>query len=101
MQGATSAYFSNAQVGQIFNKIAGEMKIPPIGLYDTQLQKAFTDQLTNIETKGTSAASAWTRCDQPGQADHRLIDVSACPGPPPSGPGHAPAYPDAHSQPEI
>jgi cellobiose transport system substrate-binding protein len=56
---ATSAYFSNAPVGQIFNKIAGEMKIPPIGLYDTQLQKAFTDQLTNIETKGTSADSAW------------------------------------------
>jgi cellobiose transport system substrate-binding protein len=36
------------------------MKIPPIGLYDTQLQKAFTDQLTNIEAKGTSADSAWS-----------------------------------------
>jgi cellobiose transport system substrate-binding protein len=60
VQGATSAYFSDAKVGVIFNKIAGEMKIPPIGLYDTQLQKAFTDQLTNIEAKGTSADSAWS-----------------------------------------
>jgi cellobiose transport system substrate-binding protein len=62
---ATSAYFSNAPVGQIFGQIAGEMKIPPIGLYDTQIQNAFTTQLTNVETKGTSADSAFhTTLDQ-------------------------------------
>jgi cellobiose transport system substrate-binding protein len=60
VQSATSDYFSGAKVGEIFNKIAGEMKIPPIGIYDTPLQQAFTNQLTNIEAKGTSADSAWS-----------------------------------------
>jgi cellobiose transport system substrate-binding protein len=60
VQGATSAYFSNAPVGQIFGKIADQMKIPPIGIYDTPIQNAFTTELTNVETKGKSATSAWS-----------------------------------------
>ena len=56
---ATSEYFSNAPVGQIFSDIAQQMKIPPIGLYDTQIQHAFTTQLTNVETKGTSPDDAY------------------------------------------
>jgi cellobiose transport system substrate-binding protein len=36
------------------------MKIPPIGLYDTQIQNAFTTQLTNVETRGTSPDKAFT-----------------------------------------
>ncbi|HEX3931381.1 MAG TPA: extracellular solute-binding protein [Nocardioides sp.] len=56
---ATSAYFSNAPVGQIFGDIAQQMKIPPIGLYDTQIQQALTTQLTNVETKGTSPDDAF------------------------------------------
>ena len=59
VSGATSAYFSNAPVGAIFNKIAGAMKIPPIGLFDTQIQNAFTTELTNVERKGKSAGSAF------------------------------------------
>jgi cellobiose transport system substrate-binding protein len=59
VKNATSAYFSNAPVGQIFGKIAAEMKIPPIGLYDTQIQSALTTQLTNVETKGTSPDQAF------------------------------------------
>jgi cellobiose transport system substrate-binding protein len=59
VQGATSAYFSDAPVGQIFNKIAGSMKIPPIGVYDTQIQNAFTTELTNVETKGKSPSGAF------------------------------------------
>jgi cellobiose transport system substrate-binding protein len=59
VSGATSAYFSNAPVGKIYGQIASQMKIPPIGFYDTQIQNAITTQLTNIETKGTSPASAW------------------------------------------
>jgi cellobiose transport system substrate-binding protein len=59
VSGATSAYFSNAPVGQIYGQIASQMKIPPIGFYDTQIQNAITTQLTNIETKGTSPDSAW------------------------------------------
>ena len=35
------------------------MKIPPIGLYDTQIQNALTTQLTNVETKGTSPDKAF------------------------------------------
>ena len=56
---ATNAYFSSAPVGQIFGKIAGDMKIPPIGLYDTPIQNAFTTQLTTLETKGTNPGSAF------------------------------------------
>ena len=36
-----------------------KMEIPPIGLYDTQIQKALTTQLTNVETKGTSPDDAF------------------------------------------
>jgi cellobiose transport system substrate-binding protein len=57
---AKSAYFSNAPVGKVFGKIAAEMKIPPIGLYDTQIQNALTTQLTNVETKGTSPDQAFS-----------------------------------------
>ena len=53
---ATNAYFSSAPVGKIFGDIAGEMKIPPIGLYDTQIQKAFTTQLTNSRPRGPRPA---------------------------------------------
>jgi cellobiose transport system substrate-binding protein len=56
---ATSEYFSNAPVGQIFGGIADKMKVPPIGLYDTQIQQALTTQLTNVETKGTSPDQAF------------------------------------------
>ncbi|MGA8246089.1 MAG: extracellular solute-binding protein [Nocardioides sp.] len=57
---AKSAYFSNAPVGQIFGDISSKMKIPPIGLYDTQIQQALTTQLTNVETKGTSPDAAFS-----------------------------------------
>lgn len=59
VKGATSAYFSNAPVGQIYGDIADKMKIPPIGLYDSQIQQAFTTQLTNVETKGTDPSKAY------------------------------------------
>jgi len=57
--GATSTYFSNAAVGQIFGDIAKKMTIPPIGLYDTKIQNVFTTQLTNVETKGVSPDKAY------------------------------------------
>jgi cellobiose transport system substrate-binding protein len=60
VQGATAAYFSNSPVGKIFGAIANKMKIPPIGLYDTQIQQAFTTQLTNVETKGTNPNKAFS-----------------------------------------
>jgi cellobiose transport system substrate-binding protein len=60
VSGANSAYFSNAPVGQIFGGIAQQMKIPPIGLYDTQIQQALTTQLTNVETKGTAPDDAFS-----------------------------------------
>ncbi len=56
---AKSVYFDNAPVGQIFGDIAGQMSIPPIGLYDTQIQNALTTQLTNVETKGTPPDKAF------------------------------------------
>ena len=57
--GAKSAYFSNAPVGRIFDDIAQKMRIPPIGLYDTQIQQALTTQLTNVETQHTAPSQAW------------------------------------------
>lgn len=60
VQNATSAYFSNAPVGKIFSTIAASMKIPPIGVYDTPIQNAFTTALTNVETKGTSPDKAFS-----------------------------------------
>ena len=61
VQGATSAYFSDAPVGEIFGQIAGEMKIPPIGLYDTQIQNILTTEaLTNVENNGTSPDEAFS-----------------------------------------
>jgi cellobiose transport system substrate-binding protein len=59
VSGAKSEYFSNAPVGEIFGGIAQQMKIPPIGLYDTQIQQALTTQLTNVETKGTAPDDAF------------------------------------------
>jgi hypothetical protein len=35
------------------------MRIPPIGLYDTQILQAYTTQLSNVETKGTSPGVAF------------------------------------------
>ena len=67
VKGATSAYFSNAPVGTIFGGIADTMKIPPIGVYDTQIQNLFTTQLTNVETKGTD----------PDKAFHSALDQIA------------------------
>ena len=59
VKSATSAYFSDAPVGEIFGGIASQMQIPPIGLYDTQMQNTLTTQLTNVETKGTSPDEAF------------------------------------------
>ena len=60
VSGATSTYFSGDPIGQIYSKIANQMKIPPIGQYDTQIQSDINTQLTNVETKGTSPSSAWS-----------------------------------------
>jgi cellobiose transport system substrate-binding protein len=59
VQSHMDSYFSNAPSGKIFTDIASKMKIPPIGLYDTQIQNAFTTQLTNVETRGTSPEKAF------------------------------------------
>ena len=55
------------------------MKIPPIGLYDTQIQQALTTQLTNVETKGTSPDNAFNDALDSHQAGHRLTETTrAC-----------------------
>ncbi|MDQ2837664.1 MAG: extracellular solute-binding protein [Actinomycetota bacterium] len=59
VKGATNSYFSNAPVGAIYGAISDAMKIPPIGLYDTQIQTALTTQLTNVETKGANPDKAF------------------------------------------
>ena len=60
VSGATNPYFNNAPVGKIFGDISSSMKVPPIGTYDTPIQTAFSNALTNVETKGTSPDKAWS-----------------------------------------
>jgi cellobiose transport system substrate-binding protein len=59
VKNAKSSYFNNAPVGKIFGQIAAKMTIPPIGIYDTPIQSAFTTALTQIEDNGVSASDAW------------------------------------------
>ncbi len=56
--GATSEYFSGAPIGKIFGDSASALKLTPIGPYDTQIQEAFTTQLTNVE-KGAKPDAAF------------------------------------------
>ena len=66
------------------------MKIPPIGLYDTQIQHAFTTQLTNVETKGTSPDNAFNDALDADRAGHRLTASRAADVPARgTGPRHA------------
>src|SRR4051812_16209948 len=57
---ATSSNSSNPRGGQILGAIAGDIKLPPIGLYDTQIQNALTTQLGNVATKGTDPDKAFS-----------------------------------------
>ncbi len=56
---ATSDYFSNAPIGQLFGDSAANLRFTPIGPFDTQIQQAFTTALTNVETKGQDPAAAF------------------------------------------
>jgi cellobiose transport system substrate-binding protein len=56
---ATSAYFNNAPIGQIFGDVASKLKMPPIGPYDTQIQNDFGTALTNVEQKGQDPTKAF------------------------------------------
>lgn len=59
---ATSAYFSDAPVGQIFGGIAGKMKsLPPVGIYDTQIATVLSTQLSNVEKRGTDPDKAYAK----------------------------------------
>ena len=58
-----------------------KMKIPPIGLYDTQIQHAFTDAADQRRDQGHGAGQRVHRRARGDQADHRLtIAVVAVPG---------------------
>jgi len=55
----TSAYFSDAPIGQIFGESAANITRTPIGPYDTQIQAAFTTALTDIASNGTDPDEAF------------------------------------------
>jgi cellobiose transport system substrate-binding protein len=55
----TSAYFSDAPIGQLFGESAANLRFTPIGPYDTQIQEAFTTALTSVETQGTPPDEAF------------------------------------------
>jgi cellobiose transport system substrate-binding protein len=54
------AYFSKSPIGTIYNNIASSMKLPPVGVYDSQIATVFTTQLNNVETAGTSPSKAYS-----------------------------------------
>ena len=56
---ATSEYFNNAPIGQIFGDSAKNLKQTPIGPYDTQLEQAFRSALLTVESQGKSPESAF------------------------------------------
>jgi cellobiose transport system substrate-binding protein len=56
---ATSEYFSDAPIGQLFGDSAANVRRTPISPYDTQIQQAFTTALTNVETKGQDPDDAF------------------------------------------
>src|SRR5579875_293804 len=56
----TNDYFNNAPIGQIFGKAASELKMPPIGPYDTDIQSALDTELGNIDQNHKDPAKAWS-----------------------------------------
>ena len=57
---ATSTYFNNSPIGQIFGASATKLKQQPIGPYDTQIQSDIDTSLANVETKGEAPAKAFS-----------------------------------------
>ena len=57
---ATSVYFNNAPIGQIFGSSASKLKQQPIGPYDTQIQSDIDTSLANVETKGEAPTKAFS-----------------------------------------
>ncbi|MCL6538589.1 MAG: extracellular solute-binding protein [Acidothermus sp.] len=56
---ATSDYFNNAPIGEIFGNSAANLKMPPIGPYDTDIQTALDTELGNVEQQGKNPQQAW------------------------------------------
>jgi cellobiose transport system substrate-binding protein len=59
VQDASSEYFNNAPIGQIFSDAAGEIPDATIGPRDQTIQETFTNGLVTIEQQGESADDAW------------------------------------------
>ncbi|MFW3171196.1 extracellular solute-binding protein [Geodermatophilus sp. CPCC 206100] len=59
VSGATSEYFSGAPIGQLFADSAANLRFTPIGPFDTQIQEAFTEALSTIETDGRAPDEAF------------------------------------------
>jgi cellobiose transport system substrate-binding protein len=57
---ATSVYFNNSPIGQIFGGSASKLKQQPIGPFDTQIQSDIDTSLANVETKGETPTKAFS-----------------------------------------
>jgi cellobiose transport system substrate-binding protein len=57
---ATSAYFNNAPIGQLFGDSAKNLKRTPIGPYDRQLEQVFRSALLTVESNGKSPDGAFS-----------------------------------------
>ncbi len=59
VQDATSAYFNDAPIGQIFSASAAEIPAAVIGPHTYTIQADFTNGLVQIEQQGASPEDAW------------------------------------------
>jgi cellobiose transport system substrate-binding protein len=53
-------YFSKSPIGAIYNDIASSMKLPPVGVSDSQIETVFRTKLNAIETSGASPSTAYS-----------------------------------------
>ena len=61
VKNAKAAYFQNAPIGEIYAKVAQEMKITAPGPYDAQMGNTFLAALNSIETQHVTPDAAWKK----------------------------------------
>jgi cellobiose transport system substrate-binding protein len=56
---ATSDYFTNAPIGELYSAAAAKITPQPVGVHDDAIRVAFTDAISSVESQGKSADAAW------------------------------------------
>ncbi|MBP0460717.1 ABC transporter substrate-binding protein [Streptomyces montanisoli] len=59
VQNGKLPYFNNAPIGKIYAQEASSIPVAVLGPKDADIKKAFSDQINNMEQRGTKPADAW------------------------------------------